>query len=73
MSRYDIQSEKLSLISWISQLSDDGIIKHLRAIQKDNTPAEQWQKKVVRKRIKTTDEKSYLTWKEIEKQLNLKK
>jgi predicted transcriptional regulator len=38
----DIQHEKLSLIEWISRLSDSSIIEKLREIQNNYSKTEDW-------------------------------
>jgi len=38
----DIQSEKLSLIEWISRLNDSSIIEKIREIRKEYSKSDDW-------------------------------
>ena len=38
----NIQSEKLSLIEWISRLNDNSIIERLRKIKEDYSKSDDW-------------------------------
>ena len=38
----NIQSEKLSLIEWISRLNDNSIIERLREIKEDYSKSDDW-------------------------------
>lgn len=73
MNAKDMQAEKLDLITWISQLQDISLIEQLKKIRiKNDTgdfPIPEWQKKIVRERIKTTKNEDYSSWEEIENQI----
>lgn len=73
MNAKDMQAEKLDLITWISQLQDISLIEQLKKIRiKNDTgdfPIPEWQKKIVRERIKTTKNEDYSSWEEIETQI----
>lgn len=75
MKAQDIPSEKLSLINWITQLQDISLIEELKKIRTENDTTDfivpEWQKKVVRDRIKNSKSDDYLTWEEVEKQIKL--
>jgi hypothetical protein len=73
MKTIDIKSEKLSLIAWISQLQDAEIIKKLKSIQSDNIEIPEWQKEIVRERIRTTKPEEMIGWKEARKQFRFKR
>ena len=64
MSTQEIQAEKLSLISWISQLQDISTISKLKSIQEENIDIPQWQKDIVLKRIETAKPEDYIPWAE---------
>jgi len=38
----DIQSEKLSLIEWISRLNDSSVIEKIREIRKEYSKSDDW-------------------------------
>lgn len=73
MNAKDMQAEKLDLITWISQLQDVSLIEQLKKIRIKNDTADfpipEWQKKIVRERIKTTKNEDYSSWEEIENQI----
>lgn len=73
MNAKDMQAEKLDLITWISQLQDISLIEQLKKIRIKNDTADfpipEWQKKIVRERIKTTKNEDYSSWEEIETQI----
>lgn len=73
MNAKDMQAEKLDLITWISQLQDISLIEQLKKIRVKNDttdfPIPEWQKKIVRERIKTTKNEDYSSWEEIENQI----
>ena len=75
MKAQDIQTEKLDLITWITQLQDISLIEELKKIRAKNATADfiipEWQKKIVRDRIKNTKQEDYLSWDEVEKQIKL--
>ncbi|MBI9037480.1 MAG: addiction module protein [Bacteroidales bacterium] len=52
MNIQDIQTDKLSLITWITQLQDISLIRKLKNLQADNIDIPQWQKEEVNKRLK---------------------
>jgi len=51
MNTQDILSDKLSLITWVSQLQDVSLINKLKEIQSDNTDIPQWQQDTIDKRL----------------------
>ena len=55
MNIQDIQTDKLSLITWITQLQDISLIRKLKNIQTDNIEIPQWQIEEVNKRLKDLD------------------
>ena len=55
MSTQEIQTEKLSLISWISQLQDISTISRLKSIQYKNVDIPQWQKNIIDHRLGLID------------------
>ena len=73
MNTQNIQTDKLSLITWITQLQDISLIKKLKKIQAKTNDIEfhipEWQKNIVRERIKNTKPEDYLSWEEVEKQI----
>ena len=76
MNTHDLHADKLDLIGWIYSLKDSRLINELKKIKsKDNVTNDipEWQKKIVRNRIETTKQEDYLSWEEIEKQLDLNK
>lgn len=38
----DIQAEKLNLIQWLADLTDEGIISKIKNIQREKTQASDW-------------------------------
>jgi len=52
MNTQDIQTDKLSLITWITQLQDISLIRKLKNIQTDNIEIPKWQIEEVNKRLK---------------------
>jgi hypothetical protein len=68
----DIQAEKLNLIAWISQLQDTSLITKLKSIQADEAAVPEWQKDIVRDRIKDGKPEDMVPWKEARKQLTFK-
>ena len=73
MNTHDIQTDKLSLIAWITQLQDTSLIEKLKKMQATTGEADfivpEWQKNIVRKRIENTEPEDYLSWEEVENQL----
>ncbi len=55
MNTQNIQADKLSLITWITQLQDVSLIRKLKNIQTDNVEIPQWQIEEVNKRLKDLD------------------
>ena len=76
MKTQDIQTDKLSLISWITHLQDITLIKKLKEIQVKTNPAEltipEWHKAIVRERILNSKPEDLIPWKEARKQLRFK-
>ncbi len=76
MKTQDIQTDKLSLISLITHLQDITLIKKLKEIQVKTDPAElpipEWQKNIVRDRIKNSKPEDLIPWEEARKQLRFK-
>lgn len=76
MNIQQIQNDKLNLISWITQLQDVSLIEKLRKIQAKTDTSDtipEWQKNIVRERIKNSKPEDYLSWEEVEKQINFGK
>ena len=75
MKAQDIPTEKQSLITWITQLQDITVIEELKEIRLKNDTADpiipEWQRQLVRDRIKNTKPEDYKSWEEIEQQLKL--
>lgn len=73
MNIQDIQADKLSLITWITQLQDISLIEKLKKIQATTDEVDiiipEWQKTIVRERIKNTKSEDYLSWEEVESQI----
>lgn len=73
MNTHDIQVDKLSLITWISQLQDTSLIEKLKKIQETSDEVDfivpEWQKSIVRDRIKNTKPEDYRSWDEVESQI----
>lgn len=76
MKTQDIQPDKLSLISWITHLEDITLIEKLKEIQVKTDTAElhipEWQKNIVRDRIKNSKREDLIPWEEARKQLRFK-
>ena len=76
MKAIDLQTEKLELINWIYQLKDSSLLEQLKLFKTEKEEASidipQWQKDLVRKRIKSTKEEDYLSWEEIQSKLTFK-
>ena len=75
MKTHNLHADKLDLIGWIYSLKDNSLIDELKKIKAKGNNSEdipEWQKEIVRNRIKTTKQADYLSWEEIEKQLDLK-
>ena len=72
MNTQDLKIEKLNLITWIAQLQDSTIIEKLkkfRAKNDNSTEVSDWEKQLVRDRIKNTKAEDYISWEDIEKQI----
>ena len=73
MNSQDIQAEKLDLITWITQLQDISLIEKLKKLRAKNDTADftvpEWQKNIVRDRIKNTKPEDSLSWEDVEKQV----
>ncbi len=76
MKTQNIQTDKLSLISWITHLEDITLIKKLKEIQEktdtEELPIPEWQKNIVRDRIKNSKPENLIPWEEARKQLRFK-
>ena len=62
----DIQTKKLNLITWISQLQDVSLIEKLENLQEE-FEVPQWHKDIVLERIKTAKPEDYIPWSEAKK------
>ena len=61
MNTHNIQTDKLNLITWITQLQDTTLIEKLKKIQaataEDDFIVPEWQKNIVGKGLKTLSQK----------------
>jgi len=75
MKTFDLKVEKLEIINWIYRLKDTSLIEELKLFktknQSEETEIPEWQKDLVRNRIKNTKKEDYITWDELESQLKL--
>lgn len=72
MNTQDLLIEKLNLITWITQLQDSSLIEKLKSLRAKNdssTEVSDWEKQMVRDRIKNTKAEDYVSWEDIEKQI----
>jgi hypothetical protein len=60
MNLQEIQSDKLSLITWISQMQDITLINKLKGIQAVNMDVPQWHKDIVLERMRTAQPEDYI-------------
>ncbi len=70
MNIQSINSEKINLINWITNLQDSSMlakIKELYLSSEEVIP--QWQQDIVLERIKNTPREDYVSWDEIEKNI----
>lgn len=51
MSAFNLEQEKLSLITWIAELQDSKLIQKLKDLQIKNNDIPQWQKDELDKRM----------------------
>ena len=69
MNLQEIQSDKLSLITWISQMQDITLINRLKGIQTENMDVPQWHKDIVLERMRTAQPEDYIPWENAKKEL----
>ena len=69
MNLQEIQSDKLSLITWISQMQDITLINKLKGIQAENIDVPQWHKDIVLERMRTAQPEDYIPWENAKKEL----
>ena len=69
MNLQEIQSDKLSLITWISQMQDITLINKLKDIQVENMDVPQWHKDIVLERMRTSQPEDYIPWENAKKEL----
>ena len=67
METIDIQTEKLSLISWILQVQDISLLEKLKYFRQDIIEIPQWQKDAVMERIRKSDinPENLLNWDDV--------
>ncbi len=54
MAQVNLQDQKLDIIAQIALIEDDSVIKHIKSILDDSFEVPEWQKELVRERIKKT-------------------
>jgi len=68
-----LHEEKISIINWITQLSDSSLIQKLSSLKEKNPPVPQWHTDEVEQRIKNAKPEDYidfdLAMEDIEKNL----
>jgi len=71
MNTQDILNDKLSIITWVSQLQDVSLIKKLKEIQTGHTDVPQWQKDAVAGRLELIEKGEMKTrsWQEAKKEI----
>lgn len=70
MNTENIQSEKLELINWISQLQDVSLIEKLKKLYlKNKAEVPQWQQDIIMARLKDTKEEDYISLEELKNQI----
>jgi hypothetical protein len=75
MKTHDLQTEKLDLISWITQLQDISIIEKLKKLRAKNASTDiiipQWQQEEVNKRLSLVEKGEMKTrsWDEAKKDI----
>ncbi len=69
----NIQSDKLDLINWITSIENPEIIEQLKFVKHDNFEIPEWQKNIVRERIKKNKHNpdNYITLEELDKRIKL--
>lgn len=76
MKTQNIQTDKLSFISWITYLEDITLIKKLKEIQgktgTEELPIPEEHKAIVRERIRNSNPDDLIPWEEARKQLRFK-
>lgn len=67
MRTIDVQTEKLSLISWILQLQDISMLEKLKYFREETIEIPQWQKDIVLERIRKSEEnpERLLNWEHV--------
>lgn len=74
MDAQNINSEKINLINWITNLQDSSTLERLKEIYLNTTDAiPQWQKDEVLKRVATTPREAYLSEEDFESKLDFTK
>lgn len=75
MKTHDIQSDKLSLINWISQLQDKSMIDILKTYlpqNEDETTDTSWHKEVIEERLNNLKEEDLDEWEDVKNRLDKK-
>lgn len=62
MSTETLNSQKLDLISWITELDDENILNQIKKIQEENISIPQWQQEEVLNRLNESKEEDYVVW-----------
>lgn len=62
MSTETLNSQKLDLISWITELEDENILNQIKKIQEENISIPQWQQEEVLNRLNESKEEDYVAW-----------
>ncbi len=73
MNTQSINSEKIHLINWITNLQDNSMIERLKELYLSADSIPQWQKNEVLNRIESTPRESYLSEDDFESKLDFNK
>lgn len=73
MDAQNINSEKINLINWITNLQDSSMIERLKELYLSTDTIPQWQKDEVLKRVATTPREAYLSEEDFESKLDFTK
>ncbi len=73
MNTQNINSEKINLINWITNLQDSLMIERLKELYLSANTIPQWQKEEVLRRIESTPREEYLSENDFESKLDFNK
>ena len=73
MNTQNINTEKINLINWITNLQDSSMIERLKELYLSNDTIPQWQKDEVLRRVETTPREDYLSEEDFESKLDFTK